>query len=404
MRKHARHLLIIAAVAVTAFAFSGCVFIASQSATQLDQIGAVQITTTAGGNGQGNEQAQLLIAYRIPTNSSAPASITTTNTTFGGPITFIESSGYESQLTSKSAPPAGQKWVGYISSTVNVPSSHQEFTVQPLFNLQRGADGSAFQGPFNYRVVVGWRIVDGSNPASRPVVCGSPITQETGDHTNCSSDPGDTNTVATNFQQPTQDLGVLDASDIQAVTQGNVARVKYTLDYSGDGNPAPTFDLSATTDLPDATAVTSTPTLTPDEGDSKVRVIFRVPVDTEPGDYDVTLVATLPNGQVRSSTHEIAVTPTTVRCDADAPTIAGTRHDDVLVGTRGPDVIAAYAGDDQVLGLDGNDIICTGRGDDIIRGGGGNDQLAGRRGNDLLTGGSGRNVVDPGPGRDRFIK
>jgi Ca2+-binding RTX toxin-like protein len=404
MRKHARHFLIIAAVAVLALAFSGCVFISSQTSTQLNDIGSVQITTSAGGNGSGGEQVQLMIAYRIPTNASAPASIPTTNVTTGSPFTFSESSSFSSQLQTKSAPPSGQRWVGYISPTISAPSSHQEYTVAPQFGLQRAADGSPFQGPFNYRVIVGMRFVDGTHPASRPVTCGSPITDGHTDSTTCATDPSNTSTIATNVQQQTQDLGVLEAPGVQSVNQGNVARVKYQVAFAGDGNPAPTFDLSATTNVPDATALPSTPTLTPDEGTVQLRVIARVPVDTPPGNYDVTLVATLPNGETRSSTHEILVTPTTVRCDATAPTIAGTRGDDVLIGTRGPDVIAGYAGDDEVLGLSGDDLICTGKGDDIIRGGGGDDQIAGRRGNDLLTGGSGHNVIDPGPGRDRFIQ
>jgi Ca2+-binding RTX toxin-like protein len=403
MRTHARHFLIIAAVAVLAFAFSGCVFISRQSSQQLNQIGGVQLTTTAGGNGSGGEQVQLLIAYRVPLDASAPNSITTTNTTTGGPITFTESPSFESQLTSKSAPPATQRWVGFISPTVTAPSTHQDFTVSPVFGLGRGADGSPFHGPFNYRVIVGFRNVDGTHPASRPVTCASPITGGA-DSTTCATDPSDTTTIATNMAQQTQDLGILDAPDAQSVPQGGIARVRFTADYAGDGNPSPTFDLSATTDIPDASAQPSTPTLTPDEGLTQLRAIARVPVDTPPGAYDVTLLATLPGGEIRSSTHEVLVTPTKVRCDASRLTIAGTRHDDVLVGTPGRDVIAAYAGDDEVLGLDGNDIICTGKGDDVIRGGGGNDQIAGRRGNDLLTGGSGHNVIDPGPGNDRFIQ
>src|SRR3954454_12970391 len=169
MRTHARHFLIIAAVAVLAFAFSGCVFISRQSSQQLNQIGGVQLTTTAGGNGSGGEQVQLLIAYRVPIDASAPNSITTTNTTTGGPITLTESPSFESQLTGKSAPPPTQRWVGFISPTVTAPSTHQDFTVSPVFGLGRGADGSPFRGPFNYRVIVGFRNVDGTHPASRPV-------------------------------------------------------------------------------------------------------------------------------------------------------------------------------------------------------------------------------------------
>jgi Ca2+-binding RTX toxin-like protein len=210
--------------------------------------------------------------------------------------------------------------------------------------------------------------------------------------------------VITDLQQPTEDLGILEAPGTQSVNQGNIARVKFQVAYAGDGNPAPSFDLSASTDIPGATALPSAPTLTPDDGVNQLRVLVRAPVDTPSGHYNVTLTASLPNGETRSSTHDVLVTPTTVRCNSAAPTIAGTRGDDILVGTPGPDVIAAYAGNDEVSGLGGNDLICTGRGDDTIRGGAGNDELNGRRGNDLLSGGSGHNIITPGPGKDRMIQ
>jgi hypothetical protein len=396
-----RHLIIVAVAGVLALALGGCVTIAEQSSTQLDGVGPVQVTTRAELN-SGAGSAQGLLAYRIPTASTAPAAINTIATTGGPGFRFDLSPSYTAELQTKSPPPSGQKWVGYVSEVVSFGAGTKDFTVAPLFSLVPGSDGSAFRGPFNFRTIVGWRIVDGTHPADRPVVCGSPITTEV-DGTDCASDPEDTNIIASNLQQPTQDLGILDASGVESVKQGNVARVKFQADYAGDGNPAPTFLLDATTTIPDTTVSPSTPVLTPDEGTTLLRVIGRVPVSTPPGLYDVTLVASV-GGEVRASTHEILVTPTTVRCTERAPTIAGTRQDDVLVGTPGPDVIAGYAGDDEVIGLAGNDLICTGRGDDTLRGGAGNDRLAGRRGNDRLTGGSGRNVIDPGPGRDRLIQ
>lgn len=404
MRKLTRHFLIIAAVAVMAIALSGCVTISSQNSSQVNGIGPVQITTTAGGSGPGGGQVQVLLAYRIPTTATAPDTITTTNPSGGSAVTFSQSSSFTSQLQSKSPAPSGEKWVGYLSPTVGLTGAQQNFTVSPQFELQRGDDGSPFGGPFNYRNIVGFREVDGSHPAGRPVLCATPITDESSDSTTCATDPNNTSTIATNLPQTTQDLGILDAPGTESVNQGKVARVKFQVDYAGDGNPAPDFDLSAATSIPGATALASTPVLTPEEGTTQLRVIVRVPVNTPPGHYNVTLVASLPTGETRTSTHDVLVTPTTVRCDAEAPTIAGTRGDDVLVGTAGPDVIAAYAGNDEVLGLEGNDLICTGRGDDTIRGGGGNDQISGRRGNDLLTGGAGHNIIDTGPGKDRMIQ
>ncbi len=402
MRRHTRHFLIISAVVAIAIAMSGCVLIESQTSTQLNGVGSVQITTRAGADANAGT-AQLLLAYRIPSTSAAPSSIATTATSSGSGFTFSLSPSFTSELQSKSAPPTGQQWVGYLSPAVTFPIAHNTYTVAPQFTLQQGSDGSAFQGPFTYRTVVGYRIVDMTYQASRLVSCASPITDDTGD-TTCATDPNSTSTIATNLPQPTEDLGLLDAPGTQSVIQGNVARVKFQADYAGDGNPAPTFDLSASTDIPGATALPSAPSLTPGDGDNQLRVIVRAPVNTPYGHYGVTLTASLPNGETRSSTHDVLVTPTTVRCGAQAPTVAGTRGDDTLVGTPGPDVIAGYAGDDQIIGLGGNDTICAGRGNDILRGGAGNDQLAGRRGNDLLSGGAGHNLLSPGPGKDRMIQ
>jgi Ca2+-binding RTX toxin-like protein len=432
MRKFTRHFLITGAVAVLAIAMSGCVVIKSQSASQLNTTGDVQITTTAcasdvnsnnsgyspadsacqggshGGNSSGdaaNDSDQLFVAYRIPTAATAPSTITTTNPSGGSAITFTQNSQYTSQLQSLSPAPAGDQWVGYMSGVVSYTTAGgQYFTVAPKFTLGQASDGSPFQGPFKYRVAVGNRTVDGTHLAGRSVSCnGSITTWSNSDKSICVDDPS-ASAVITDLQQPTEDLGVLEAPGTQSVNQGNVARVKFQAVYAGDGNPAPSFDLSASTDIPGATALPSAPTLTPDDGVNQLRVIVRAPVSTPGGHYNVTLTASLPNGETRSSTHDVLVTPTTVRCDSAAPTIAGTRGDDILVGTPGPDVIAAYAGNDEVSGLDGNDLICTGRGDDTIRGGGGNDEINGRRGNDLLSGGSGHNIITPGPGKDRMIQ
>jgi hypothetical protein len=431
MRKAIKTLLAITAAFAAVAAMSGCVLIESQSSAQVDGIGDVQITTTvcasdtdsnatparpacqgAGKGGNSNldassQSTQLLIAYRIPVDSTAPDTISTIDPGGAGTFTFDQSASYSSQLTSAFAPGSARKWVGYISSPQNyveVGGSQEYFVVAPKFGLPQSSDGSAFAGPFNYRVVVGQRGVDGSHAAGRPVGCGSSATNfDPGEITVCADSPSSA-AISTDASQPTQDLGILAAPGTESVNQGNVLRVKFGVDFSGDGNPAPTFDLSASTNIPGGTAQPSTPVLTPDDGVTRLRAITQVPVDTPPGHYDVTLTASLPGGEVRSSTHDVLVTPTTVRCSEYAPTIAGTTDDDVLVGTSGPDVIAGYAGNDQILGLGGNDVVCAGRGNDVLRGGAGNDKLAGRRGNDLLTGGSGRNVIDPGPGKDQMIQ
>ena len=89
---------------------------------------------------------------------------------------------------------------------------------------------------------------------------GSITTWSNSDKSICVDDPS-ASAVITDLQQPTEDLGILEAPGTQSVNQGNVARVKFQVAYAGDGNPAPSFDLSASTDIPGATALPSAPTL-----------------------------------------------------------------------------------------------------------------------------------------------
>lgn len=422
------------AVGACALALGGCVLIKSQGSAQLDAIGSVQITTTAcasdtnssntgyspadpacQGPGRGgnsgldavDQSTQLLLGYRIPTEAETPQSFTTAQPSGAGAFTFSQSPSYSAALQAGAPASAGQRWVGYISMLQPYTTTgSQYFTVAPVFGLRPGPNSTPFQGPFAYRVVVGQRAVDGGRPAERPVTCGSSITGfDVPSATVCADSPSPA-AIATNLLQPTADLGVYDASDQGPVTarQGNVARIGFDAVYAGDGGQPPTFTISSSTNVPGAEAMPSSPVLTPEGGSNLLRTIFRIPVDTPPGSYDVTFIASLPGGQVRTATRELVVEPTIVRCDRRAPTIAGTRRDDVLVGTRGRDVITSYRGDDVIIALQGDDLVCAGRGADRLRGGNGNDRLAGRRGSDRFSGGRGRDLIDSGPGRDRFIQ
>jgi hypothetical protein len=424
-----RKLPLIVALAALSLALGGCVVIKTQSSTQLGTIGDVQLTTTAcasdtlsdnggynpadpdcqgsghGGN-SGAEAAdgtyQLLLAYRIPESAIPSESIASSVPSGANTITFSRDAGYSAALQAGVPAASGEKWVGYRSGVVNYSTAgNQYFSVTPTFDLGRGSDGAPFNGPFGYRVVVGSRLVDGSHLSSRPIACGSPITSaNVSDQTVCVDDP-DASSLATDLQQPTQDLGILDAPGPQTFRQGNIARVDFDAEYASSARSR-NFDVTASTDLPGASANPSAPTLNPQPGPNPEQVLFRIPVRTEPGSYDVTLTASAPDGETRSSTHKIVVEPTQVRCAGLSPVIAGTKGDDILIGTPGPDVIAAYGGNDKIFGRGGNDLICAGRGDDDVHGGAGNDRIAGRDGNDLLVGGRGHDVMLGGRGRDTF--
>ncbi len=262
---------------------------------------------------------QLKLAYRIPTAITAPSTITSTDPSGGSAITFTQNSGYTSQLTSLSAPGSGKQWVGYLSDfQTYTTAGYQYFTVAPQFALPQGSDGSPFQGPFNYRVVVGYRGVDQTttgSTTSRAVTCGSDAFAIYGDGASsagqlgiCIDDPT-SSTVASDLSQTTRDLGVV-AGSPQAAQAGDPATVPFTLKYRGTSSPA--FNLSASSNLPGSPTVTpSQSSFTPGTDEDKaVTASVTVPPTTTPGTYNVTFTATGTGGaagQTRSNTNTILV-------------------------------------------------------------------------------------------------
>lgn len=408
-RKFARNVALILALAAMATAMTGCVVIQSQSGQQLNTIGdPIQLTTTAcfsgqtgcpdlGNSGQAATRGfQILLGYRIPAAADAPQSITTVA---GQPLTFNSDPSYASELERLAPTGPNQQWVGYRTANIASTPSSPTFTVSPTFDRPEPENGAPL-GPFDYRVVTGARQTPSPNP-DVPVACGSSLT-DTSNASICVDSP-QVSDVATNLEQPNRDLGVLDDSVPVQVNQGDVARLPFLLAYFGDGANAPTFTLSASTDVAGTSATLGAPTITPNAGPNRVNVGVSVPLNTAPGDYDVTLTASLPNGQTRSSTHELHVNATALQCNQIKPTIVGTPGPDVLVGTPGPDVIDGYGGGDKIYGLGGNDVICGGGGNDVIYGGAGNDRILGQSGNDRISGGSGHNLLDGGVGHNVII-
>lgn len=393
----------------SAVALSGCVVITSQSSQQLNTIGAVRLTTTvcfsqqAGCPDKGNSNTagpggfQVLLGYRVPANASTPQTITTSA---GQPLSFTRDSSYTSELD-RLAPTAGShKWVGYRSTQIAGLAS-PSFTVNPSFALKQGNGGQPFDGPFTYRVVTGARATPENN-ANAPIDCGSNLAGSSASKTTCVDSPP-VSEIATNLQQSTQDLGILNESGPQRADRGGAAPVPFKIVYAGKGSTGPTVSLRASTNVPGASVKPVPSTLTPSGGTSRARAVLQLPPDTPTGSYDVTLIATTPNGQVRSRTRELKVGQKRgAGCGRATATITGTRRADRLVGTRHRDVIAGFGGNDRIFGRGGNDLICAGAGNDFVRGGPGNDTVAGRAGRDMLIGGTGSDVLIGGRGKDRF--
>ena len=315
-------------------ALSGCLVINSLSVSQLNTVGTVRImlqacfsqssgSCTDTGNSASTvngSSEQPMIGFRVPSGTTPPSSF---STTAGESLTFNESLDYEQKLQTLDPAPAGEYWAGYMAATaVTATDGNNQFlTVAPEFTLRSGSDGSPFAGPFLYRPVVGARIVSSSLLISRALDCGTslfaPNAAAPNGDTICIDSPSQAAT-ATDLSLATRDLGVLASATVTAKT-GSTAQVPFTVKYAGTSTASANFALSATTDLPGATAIPSQGSLLPaSDSSNPVNVSVQVPADAFPGTYDVTLSAKLSNGQVRTNTGEFEVK------DATKPTVTIT--------------------------------------------------------------------------------
>lgn len=111
---------------------------------------------------------------------------------------------------------------------------------------------------------------------------------------------------------PVRDLTVL-AGKTQPVEPGGTAQVPFTLRYSGPASPDADFAIAASSTVPGVQPLADTTSVAPpSDSDTPLAVAVPVPAGTTPGDYDVTLTASLENGQQRSATGRISVAAPTV--------------------------------------------------------------------------------------------
>lgn len=305
-------------VALVALA-SGCVGFRSAGAAQPTQIGDVRVSVvvcaaqTTGCNGRGNSDTapgegatgQLLLAYRIPAGSAAPATLTSAR------VSFAASDGYAAELQRLAPAPTGTRWVGYLSDpfTHTAATSAAGLAVSADFGLPT-TPGAAFAGPFAYRPVVGARSVTAATPASRPVACGDALTAQQSDGADgvvvCADAPV-RGQIGTDLTVATQDLVVVAGATGIPAPAGSVVAVPFTLRHGGRG-PALAVTLSATTSLPGASAAPSPGTIVPVAGsDHQALVVVGIPPGARPAVHGVTLRATVPGGTTREMTTRIVV-------------------------------------------------------------------------------------------------
>jgi len=342
-RRPRRFLLGALIAAALAVAMSGCALLKSTTSTQLNTIGKVQITSiicagdtnsnntgyspadsacqgsTKGGNSNGDavgSNYQISIAYRISSGVSAPSSFTSTNTSnppttpCGSGVVFNQSAGLATALQGLSPAGSGKKWVAYYSTTQSYTTSGcQYLTVAPQFTLPQGFLVAPFQGPVNYRTIVGWRQVNESQPgntSARAATCGNTsITSSYQDGVDtdsngtldmtgiCADDPTAATISGADDSQPTRDIGMIPTVNGTAHAGGS-GTVSFNARYNGAVLPSGNFTLSATTNIAGATATPSPTTLSPAaDSDNNVNINVSVPAGTTPGDYNVFLIATL---------------------------------------------------------------------------------------------------------------
>jgi hypothetical protein len=319
-----RRLGLLAAALVAVFLTSGCLVLKNVTPSQVSTIGDVQITGTicvSGGttcpesgnttvNAGNNQQVvQLLVAYRVPVGTTAPAELRFAGDTGTGPL-FTRDASYASELTRLAAPPAGEQWVGYGSTvfTYTPGTTPQSGTLSARFTPPRTA-GVPYAGPFNFRMVAGTRAIDATHPITTDVACGDSVS-------GFNSNGSDGQTVCIDSPAPdvfptdnaisTRDLAVAPGAP-SAAPPGGIAAVPFSLKYTGTASVSAIFGLTATTTLPGATPSVSPATLTPTaDSSTPVLVSIPVPAGTAPGHYLVTLTAAI-GTETRAATASVTI-------------------------------------------------------------------------------------------------
>ena len=333
-----------AVLVAAAVVLSGCVvIIGSIASSQQDVIGKLRVSFTicASGSDDGpqppppdetedhpgcpflgntSEEAdssgnyQVLIAFRVPSGTGAPPTIVTDpepSPPAGGPVTLSRSPSYERELQ-ELAPTPGFEWVGYISPTYAMDDGPDDTLAQNSqisvdFDLPRPADGGPFAGPFRVRPVVGFRTVAPDFPASRRVSCGDNVYGNGGPFasTVCIDSPPPA-IAETNTSLATRDLGVLGGA--ATASPGQTVQMPFNANLNGTIPAGTTFSVSAATNLPGVTVSPSPASFAPAANAStRINVPVAIPRTAGPGTFDVSVTASLPNGQTRTGTSRLTV-------------------------------------------------------------------------------------------------
>jgi hypothetical protein len=280
-------------------------------------------------------QAQAFLALAVPSGAAAPATITAQPSPGAPAVTLSRNQEVAERLAEQGTtgnveewPPAGDEIVGYLSDVYTETEGEEaEWTIDAPVGLPAPADGAPFGGPFLTAIGGGWRIVDATHAADRPIEC-----TETTSDADCS--------LADEVEVGVSDLKI--GAGPATVPAGGRASLPFTLDFASTAEPPPSFSLAASTSLAGATAAPHPGTYAPANLDPEthrapqagIHVTFAVPATTPPGTYDVTLTATTSSGGSVSRTAKLTVTAAPAPVPIAAPAKPTLKFDKVKLNRR----------------------------------------------------------------------
>jgi hypothetical protein len=228
---------------------------------------------------------QLMVGFRVPIGSDGPPTFASD----ARDLIFEKSPSYTQRLEESFRAPAGEHWVGYVSTvrTFQTGAAADSPTgIHPEFSLPAPSDGAPFTGAYHWRWVVGFRKV-AKEQAGSDVSC-------SGFGAFCVDSPPQAQVPNDLPASAVSDFGVLAGNRVVAA-QGTTATVAFPVRYVDAAVPAlgtQQFSITATTGVPGSTAAPTSTTLraTPNSTPT-ANVRVPIPATTPLGSYTVTLSA-----------------------------------------------------------------------------------------------------------------
>jgi hypothetical protein len=337
MRRLLRPVALLAVLVALSLALSACAEIdtSTVTVTQPGGVGPVRVqfkicTVNEGGPSEGEfcapikreGQGQQILAFAVPKGSTIPATITPTPGLGAPALIYSRNQEVAERIAEEGAkreppwPPAGDEVVGYLSNVVEEhPGDNFEWLVDADFGLPTPADGKAFAEPYEVGLGEGWREVSEEKPANRPINCEEAIFAPPEVHFYGTCGP-----LQEIFPLKVSDLRVVPGAPVEAFA-GDNAPVRFGLELGSAAASPPSFLISGNSTVPQATVMSTEPSLAPPDLDPKTNrsapitstLKVATPAKAKPGTYQVTLTATPPAGGKVSATASLTLVKLTIQ-------------------------------------------------------------------------------------------